>query len=184
MAERPPDWRPSQRPPHQPPPGQPTAPMPPATASGTEAMPTQPLALPTARRRWPSTGTIWSALAAVLFIAIVVATFAARRGHDSPILASTPDANVANDVLLAYPNPVPTVAGRGTTVISWIAPAGTIAQVWVSIDAAPETLFGQGPHGAQHAPWIEADKSYLFSLYLGTSHVGPPLRTVIVVRQR
>jgi hypothetical protein len=124
------------------------------------------------------------ALAAVLLLAILIATFAARHGHDAPILASTPDATVANGALLAFPNPVPAGTGQGTTVISWIVPSGAAGQVWVSIDAAPETLFAQGPNGAVFAPWIEAGRSYLFSLYVGTSHGGPPLRTMTVVRER
>lgn len=37
---------------------------------------------------------------------------------------------------------------------------------------------------SEHSPVLSQGRSYLFSLYVGTSHGGPPLRTVMVVREQ
>lgn len=102
------------------------------------------------------------------------------RHTTTPVAASPID--LSTGVLLASPETVPTGTTPGTTVISWLMPPGTFGQVWVSMNGAPEVLFAGGANGAQAAPWIEAGKTYVFTLYPETPQTSSPLKTVRVTR--
>ena len=71
----------------------------------------------------------------------------------------------------ANPNPATCAAGQGRTVITWNAGSGSTAEVWLSIDDAPEILFGgESREGTQNADWIDGGRTYDFRLYQGSSH--------------
>ena len=72
--------------------------------------------------------------------------------------------------ITANPNPPSCAAGRGRTVIAWNAGSGSMAEVWLSIDGAPEVLFGGGSRGVKNADWIDGGFTYDFRLYQGRSH--------------
>ena len=155
----------------------------PASQESTTPLPTV-RAVPPAMSARPRGGLVWSGAVVVLLVIVLIATFAARDRHSFPTLASTPDSNIANGALLAFPNPVPAGSGKGATLIAWITPNGTTGQVWVTINGAPETIFAQGSSGAQYAPWIEAGGAYEFRLYAGTTHTGPALKVITVTQQK
>lgn len=77
---------------------------------------------------------------------------------------------IARACLAADPNPVVTVAGQGTTFITWSTGDGSVGEVWVSQDGGSETLFATGTEGTQEAPWIMQHSTYDFRLYAGTMH--------------
>jgi hypothetical protein len=139
---------------------------------------------PPPHRSWARVSPmLLAALALLLLMCLFFAAAEASRGrHGPPFPTVTPDPLVVEGALLAFPNPVPPGPGSGTTVISWIVPGDKVGEIWLSIDGQPERLFARGPSGALYAPWIEAGAEFQFSLYLGTAHVGPPLRTVSVTR--
>lgn len=60
--------------------------------------------------------------------------------------------------------------GVGTTTIQWATSNRKTAQVWVSMDGQPETLFGQAAEASQAATWIQPGHVYVFRLYASTSH--------------
>lgn len=60
-----------------------------------------------------------------------------------------------------------------TTTITWSSSGTSNAQVWVSLDGAPETLFASGASGSAMAPWIVPGHDYRFRLYQGTEHTVP-----------
>jgi hypothetical protein len=82
--------------------------------------------------------------------------------------ASSPAVSAAT--IAASPNPVTTGEEPGTTTVTWNTGDGTAGQVYVSKDGAPETLFAEGTTGSAPAPWIQAGKTFDFSLYAGTEH--------------
>lgn len=134
------------------------------------------------RSRQPRDWLLWGGLA-VLLVLFTAGTFLARTAH-RPLLTATmtPDPNVSGGVLFVFPNPIPAGPGEGTTAVAWVAPNGAMAQIWVSISGAPETLFAQGGSGAQYAPWVRHGETYVFRLYLGTAHTGVPVKSVAVTR--
>jgi hypothetical protein len=74
--------------------------------------------------------------------------------------------------IYAWP-PVVTIAApasTGTTTLDWSAPGYSSAQVWVSVDGAPETLFAGTVTGPSPASWVQPGHIYDFSLYAGTAH--------------
>jgi hypothetical protein len=60
--------------------------------------------------------------------------------------------------------------GTNTAVVLWATQGSSTAEVWVSMDGAPETLFARAPSGSQSATWIQPGHDYRFNLYAGTSH--------------
>ena len=58
----------------------------------------------------------------------------------------------------------------GTTVLTWATQGFGTAEVWLSMDGAPETLFARAASGSQSAPWILPGHDYRFNLYADTSH--------------
>jgi glucose/arabinose dehydrogenase len=72
--------------------------------------------------------------------------------------------------ITASPNPVPAVAGAGTTRIAWNTGTGAMGQVWVSMNGGPEALFAQGTTASQSASWISPGNTFRFALYDGTAH--------------
>jgi len=58
----------------------------------------------------------------------------------------------------------------GTAVLTWATQGFGTAEVWLSMDGAPETLFARADSGTQSAPWILSGHDYRFNLYAGTSH--------------
>jgi len=58
----------------------------------------------------------------------------------------------------------------GTATIGWTTSGAATAQVYVSIDGAPETLFATGAGGSADATFISAWHWYVFTLYEGTEH--------------
>jgi hypothetical protein len=91
--------------------------------------------------------------------------------------AASPAASGAT--IAASPNPVTTGEGSGTTTVTWNTGDGTIGQVYVSEDGAPETLFAAGPTGSVPAPWIHAGKTFEFRLYAGTEHTKVLAKTQV-----
>jgi hypothetical protein len=68
--------------------------------------------------------------------------------------------------IVATPNPVPSLSGRGRTTISWNTAHEPAGPVYVSEEGGPEILFaGVSRYGSQEAPWIGTGKSYEFRLY-------------------
>jgi hypothetical protein len=65
--------------------------------------------------------------------------------------------------------PTAAIGSLATTTISWTSAGAATAQVWVSMDGAPESLFTQGVSGSQDAPWIQPGHDYRFQLYAGSS---------------
>jgi len=81
--------------------------------------------------------------------------------------------------IMASPNPVPAGAGPGQTTIAWNTGDGSAAQVYLSQDGGPDTLFAAGSDGSASAPWIQAGSAYVFKLFAGTDHTTL-LRSVTV----
>jgi hypothetical protein len=82
--------------------------------------------------------------------------------------AASPAAAAAT--ITASPNPVTLGEGPGTTTITWNTGDGTMGQVYVSEEGAPEAIFAEGSTGSAPAPWIVAGKTFKFRLYAGTEH--------------
>jgi glycosyltransferase involved in cell wall biosynthesis/SAM-dependent methyltransferase len=97
--------------------------------------------------------------------------------HPLAKLAMIPEASSA--LLNATPNPVP--LDSSVTTISWRTPDASIAQVWISRDGGPETLFAEGATGCQEAAWINPGVVYQFRLYGDTAR-ATVLDTVTVSR--
>jgi len=74
----------------------------------------------------------------------------------------------ASGTVDASPEQVDVVDTLGCTSIQWDS-CGQ-AQVWVSHNGAPETLFAQDSSGSQNACWIQAGHDYEFCLYEGLGH--------------
>jgi len=75
-------------------------------------------------------------------------------------------------MLSASPNPVP--AGDpdqplGTTTIAWDTGNGSIGDLYVKVDRAPEKFMARGPKGTLEVRWIQFDSFYEFRLY-GKKH--------------
>jgi hypothetical protein len=68
-------------------------------------------------------------------------------------------------VLFATPNPVPPGQAVGKTQIQWNTGDGSVGEIHVSIDNAPEILFARNPQGSQEAGWIANASTYVFRLY-------------------
>lgn len=88
---------------------------------------------------------------------------ATNQTQQSPAQAAEPAAFV-----VATLNPLP--ASIGSTTITWKTPGNSWAEVYVSQDNGPETLFVAGPTGFKIAPWIQAGHVYEFRLYEGREH--------------
>lgn len=84
--------------------------------------------------------------------------------------APTASAGASTATITASPNPVPLGEKTGTTTISWNTGDGSVGQVYLSKDGAPEAIFASGTPGSVAAPWIEAAATYEFRLYAGTEH--------------
>jgi hypothetical protein len=71
----------------------------------------------------------------------------------------------------ASPNPVPAGTGLGTTTISWDSGDGSFAQVYISVNAAPDTkMLAQSAKGSKEVKWIKSGHTYEFLLYAGKEH--------------
>jgi hypothetical protein len=75
---------------------------------------------------------------------------------------------IAKPVLSASPNPVP--AGDpdqplGATTITWDTGDGTIGDLYVKVDRAPEVFMARAPSGTHRVGWIQSDSFYEFRLY-------------------
>jgi hypothetical protein len=71
-------------------------------------------------------------------------------------------------------------ATTGSTMLNWEAPGYATAQVWVSVDGAPETLFANYATGPAQANWIQPGHVYDFSVYAGTAHTQKIATTRVV----
>lgn len=69
--------------------------------------------------------------------------------------------------LEATPNPVLMTGSIGSTTVSWDTGDGSVGQIFVSEDGAPERLFAEGPEGTHLVPWIRRGSRYSFRLYEG-----------------
>jgi len=83
--------------------------------------------------------------------------------------------------LRAFPNPVPSGEGDGTTTITWNTGGGTVGQVYVSADGKEESIFGHSPQSSSTADWIKTGSTYQFRLYTGTER-GKLLAETTVTR--
>lgn len=82
--------------------------------------------------------------------------------------------------ILAHPNPVPAGSDPGRTTITWDTGLdGVIAEIYVSVDGAKETLFARGAKGALEAPWIGSGSTYEFRMYNAADTKTPLTRTVV-----
>jgi hypothetical protein len=80
-----------------------------------------------------------------------------------PVVLGNVDANPTTVVIDTN------VTTIGTTSVCW-GVTNSVGQVWVSMDGAAESLFGQGFQACQSAPWIQVNHNYAFRLYAGTAH--------------
>src|SRR5436189_137821 len=82
---------------------------------------------------------------------------------------SSSTAGAAAPQISAVPNPVPAGPGKfGKTTISWSTGNGSIGEVYVSVNGAPEKLFaGDRSKGSLEAAWIGKGE-HEFRLYAGT----------------
>jgi hypothetical protein len=78
-------------------------------------------------------------------------------------------------------NPLP--AAIRTATLTWRTADDGWAEVWVSVDGGPETLFVEGSSGYKLATWIEPGHRYDFRLYEGKAH-DRLLGSVVVTRRR
>jgi hypothetical protein len=87
----------------------------------------------------------------------------------------------ATAAISASPKPVYVPTGQlGTTVLTWSSSGTPNAEVWVSLDDAPEVLLGRSPSGSVSIPWIQAGVDYRFTVYANTEHTIP-LASVLVL---
>ena len=96
-------------------------------------------------------------------------------------LPTSPGASVAN--ITASPNPVSVGEGPGTTTITWNTGDGSVGQVFVSENGAPDRIFASGPSGSVAAPWIRAGTSFEFRLYVGTEHAKVLAKTQVTAHK-
>ncbi len=82
-------------------------------------------------------------------------------GSDSA--GDSADAKAAS--LAAFPNPVPTQAGMGTTTITWNTGGAGAGAVYIWVEEGTESLFAQGLDGSKEATWIQPGSTYEFRLY-------------------
>ncbi|MCP3162137.1 hypothetical protein [Myxococcus qinghaiensis] len=61
-------------------------------------------------------------------------------------------------------------AYTGTTTICWNTSGTSTAEIWLSMNGLPETLFARGQSGCQDATWIVSDNTYEFRLYAEMTH--------------
>ncbi|ABX07917.1 peptidase M23B (plasmid) [Herpetosiphon aurantiacus DSM 785] len=72
--------------------------------------------------------------------------------------------------LIATPTSIPTgIQGPIMINLYWSTGDGTVGQVYVSRDGAPDTLMSQGSSGHANPSWIMPGSRYRFRLYRGTS---------------
>jgi hypothetical protein len=95
--------------------------------------------------------------------------------------AATPANQASGPTLDAQPNPVSAGSDLGTTTVTWGSGDGSNAEVYVSENGGPETLFAAGPSGSQDANWIRAGSTYDFRLYAAADR-KTLLRSVKVTR--
>jgi hypothetical protein len=99
-------------------------------------------------------------LAAVLMLWLSLFGAMITRGDDSASVKQ-------GSSITAEPVRVATKGGLGTSKIRWRTGDGSVGQVRVSADGAPESLFAEGAEGTGSAPWIQGGGSYVFKLYGG-----------------
>lgn len=120
-------------------------------------------------------------LAGMLLAAAMCAVNLAGCGtSETPISSSS--VSVGGPQISAAPNPVPAGSEKfGKTTISWNTGDGSVGDVYVAANGAPEKLFaGKRPKGSMDAAWIGKGE-YEFRLYAGTEH-KTVLATVKVTR--
>lgn len=89
-----------------------------------------------------------------------------RGSTVQPLASVTVRGILATNTLTASPSVVPVPAGGlGTTTLTWSSTGLAYADVRVSHDGAPSTLFASGVSGSQQAPWIQAGHDYRFTLH-------------------
>lgn len=108
-------------------------------------------------------------------------TVHARGQTTAPMASVTVRGVLAVDTLNASPTVVRVPVGAlGSTLLSWNAATTTAADVRVSHNGAPSTLFASGGRtGSQTAPWIQAGHSYRFTLH-PSGNASTALATVLV----
>jgi hypothetical protein len=90
------------------------------------------------------------------------------RKTDKKLLASV-QVKLGHSIT-ADPNPVPGGSEMGKTTISWFTADGSLGQVYVSANGAPEQLFADvSAQGSNEAPWISVG-TFEFRLYEGNEH--------------
>jgi ABC-type transport system substrate-binding protein len=105
-------------------------------------------------------------ITAVLFRLLFAATVCSLAGCDSKpgTTQETPATPARTATIAADPNPVPTTAGQGRTIITWNTGTGADGTVYVAVNGEKENLFAKGPVGAEPAPWIATGSTYVFRL--------------------
>jgi hypothetical protein len=135
-------------------------------------------------------GAMLAIVAAVTFICGWGMGYFMARPTSPPAMAYRPQDNEpmnpeskSQATITAYPNPVPSGPGKGSTTITWVSGDKSGGEVYVSINGKPELLFaGNSPKGSQVATWIGKGE-YEFRLYAGKEH-RKVLAQVIVTRKK
>lgn len=70
---------------------------------------------------------------------------------------------------------------RSSTTLAWATADGSIGQLYVSQNGAPEQLVAQGSSGPTTVSWLQPGSLYTFSLYAGTDHSQRLAQTTIGV---
>jgi hypothetical protein len=99
---------------------------------------------------------------------------------------SSADARIT--VLLSVA-PIPTVANPapGTPKVTWSTGNGSPGEVTVSVNGGKEVLYAASAKGSSTAPWISAERAYVFRLYsrgaerrlLARLKVGQPAAVIV-----
>lgn len=127
----------------------------------------------------------WGCLAAILSISWV-SSFGCRKtaDPDSPQNGTNQNARgvKGSPLIKAEPNPIPAVAEKGVTTISWDTGDGSLGYVAFSINSGPEKQWmGKRPKGSQEVNWINKGAVYEFRLY-GDQERSKLLASVRVTR--
>jgi hypothetical protein len=82
--------------------------------------------------------------------------------HPRSTAAHSPISHV---LLAVAPIPTRSMPHPGTPLVSWSTGNGSPGRVTVTEGDSPERLFAIASAGTAGAPWIQADRSYVFRLY-------------------
>jgi hypothetical protein len=108
----------------------------------------------------------WSRILPVVCLAVLLICAGCSQGKAPP-----PAATASPPSITASPNPVPAGPTKfGTTTVTWDTGDGSLGDVYVSVNGAPEKLFaGQRKKGSLEAAWIGKGE-HEFRLYAGKEH--------------